>query len=442
MTTATAPRALEIRPLEPGEPAATFAALARVTIDAYPIMRLTSADEIAEYTARLQADAHLPETRCVVAEREGELAGAMRLYDYRMNVRGRDAFAGGVGSVAVSRSHKRQGIARALIGWYLDHYRERGAPFAILHPFRLDFYRALGFGYGTPVHRYRFAPATLRDDGARGTIRMLAAKDADALEACYERIRATTNGLAAFQRWRIERLLDEPALRYVAVEDEGEIRGFMQTSAVTPSDDLLRNRDELLVRDLLAEDATYRAALLRHLSSQRDQFARIMIESQDDALYLISTDPRDGSDESVAPPAGHRIARTGLGMMYRILDVEAAFAHLPAAAAPLTLRVEVEDAFFAPTNGTWTFRFGPGGAPRCDAGPADAPRANAPRADAGPADAALRIGIADLSSVVAGSLRLRDLARNGLATVEPPAMLERADAAFRAEQPPVCITRF
>src|SRR5665213_2754783 len=96
----------------------------------------------------------------------GALVGAMRLYDFTMNVHGRDGLAGGVGAVAVSRAHKRQGIARAMIAWYLDTYRRRGAPFAILHPFRLDFYRALGFGYGTPVHRYRFVPATLRGGAA------------------------------------------------------------------------------------------------------------------------------------------------------------------------------------------------------------------------------------------------------------------------------------
>ena len=94
----------------------------------------------------------------MIAQRDGVLAGAMRLYDYQMNVRGRDALAGGVGSVAVARTQKRQGIARTLIAWYLDQYRARNAPFAALHPFRLDFYRALGFGNGTPVHRFRFAP--------------------------------------------------------------------------------------------------------------------------------------------------------------------------------------------------------------------------------------------------------------------------------------------
>ncbi len=83
--------------------------------------------------------------------------------------------------------------------------------------------------------------------------------------------------------------------------------------------------------------------------------------------------------------------------MYRVLDVERAFAHLPAADAPFTLRLEVEDAFYPATNGTWTFRFGPHGPPR--------------RADGGALpDATLRIGIADLSSLVVGSL---DLPRAG-----------------------------
>jgi predicted acetyltransferase len=427
MTAATAPRALEIRPLGDDEPRATFDALARLLADAYPIMRLRTAEELAEHTTRLHADANLPQTRWVIAERGGALAGAMRLYDFTMNVRGRDALAGGVGSVGAARAHKRQGIARALIAWYLDHYRERGAPFAILHPFRFDFYRALGFGYGTPVHRYRFAPATLRDDGARGTIREVRAGDADAVIACYERVRASAHGLLAFHRWRIERQLDDAALRYVAVEDGGEIRAFMQTSTVTPDDDLLRNRDELVVRDMVAEDTPYRAALFAHLRAQQDQFARVVIESQDGALYLRSTDPRDGSDQSVAPPAGHRIAGTGQGMMYRILDLAAAFAHLPVPASPFTLRIDVEDTFFAPTNGTWTFRLGPGGASY---------------ADGALADATLRIGIADLSSVVMGSLRLRDVIRNGLAAVEPRAMTDRVEAAFRVDEPPVCITRF
>jgi predicted N-acetyltransferase YhbS len=439
MTTAT--RGLEMRPLEAtGERPELFAQLARLLADAYPVMRRTTAAALDE-TARSLADSiTLPGLRWVVAERDGDLAGVMRLYDYEMNVRGRDALTGGLGSVGVSLAHKRRGIARALVGWYLRHYRERGAPFAVLHAFRLDFYRALGFGYGTPMHRYRFAPATLRDDGARGTVRLLGPDDAAALMACDERVRPSVNGLIRRHRPAVDRALNDAGLRHVAVEDAGVVRAFMQTCAVPPADDSLRNRDELVVRDLTYEDSTYRAALFGYLRSQQDQFVRVAIESQDGALYLISRDPLDGSDESVAPPAAHRIARSGLGVMYRILDVERAFAHLPACATPFSLRLVVEDTTFAETAGTWTFHFGPQGAPHL-AGAAAAAGRDGDTATAA-ADATLTIGIADLSSVVMGSLRLRDVVHNQLATVEPRAQLELVDAALRAEQPPYCTTRF
>ena len=420
--------ALEIRALAAhGEDPQLFAALARLLADAYPIMGVTTVDELARQVEKTQQYAGDPGTAFVAAFRGAELVGAMRLYDYVMNARGHDVLTGGVGAVAVSPAHKRTGIARALLGWYLDHYRARGAPFAILWPFRTDFYRAIGFGYGTPFHRYRFAPATLHDEGARGTVRFLEQRDADALIACYERVRARTHGFIAKHRVSTERMLGDAALRHLGVEDGGVLRGFMQTSAAAGGE-RMRNTDELIVRDLIYEDDAARAALLGYLRAQRDQFARVVIESQDDALYLASDDPRDGSDLAVAPPAAHRVAETGLGLMYRILDVPGALATLPASAL-FTLRIDVQDAFHPPTAGSWTVRFGPHGAPRCDDGAARP-------------DAALSIGIAELSSVVLGSLRLRDVVRQGLASIEPASALPQADAAFRADDKPQCVTRF
>jgi GNAT superfamily N-acetyltransferase len=421
---------LEIRALEcSGENPALIAALARLMVDAYPVMGITTRDALAAYAERMPQAMRDDEPVWVIAiaERDGMLVGAMRLYDYQMNVRGRDAFTGGVGAVAVAATHKRQGIARALIAWYLDHYRARGAVFGALHPFRLDFYRALGFGYGTPVHRFRFAPGTLRDDGARGTFRTLAEDDLDALLDCYERVRAKTNGLIAKHRSVTARALADVALRYVAVDDAGAIRAFMQTSAAG-ADPELRNRDELIVRDLAYEDDSYLAALLRYLRNQRDQFARIVVESQDAAFYLAAMDPRDGSDLAVAPPASHRVAETGLGVMYRILDVERALSYLPGATAPLALRLEVDDPFQPAVGGARTFQF--------------APRRSPQRDDSARPDATLAIGIHDLSSVVLGSLRLRDVVRHRLATVEPARATDLVDAAFRADQPPICTTRF
>jgi predicted acetyltransferase len=417
---------LQIRTLaREGEPPELMTALARLLVDAYPIMQI-DASGFERYVERLTADLAYPEARWAIAERDGELAGAMRLYDYTMNVRGRDALTGGLGSVGVATAHKRRGIARALVAWFIDDYRRRGAAFAALYPFKTDFYRALGFGYGTPMQRYRFAPAHLRDDGARGTVRVLGESDADALGACYERVRASTNGLFARHAWTASRALREFALRVVGVEQDGVVRGFMQTRAIRVADRL--NRNELEVRDLFAEDETYAAALLGYLRAQRDQFAHVTIESQDATLYLASADPRDGSDLSISPPTAHRVAETGLGVMYRILDVDAAFAYLPPSTTTFTLRLQIGDEFVAVTHGGWTFRFGPEGPPRRD--------------DGATPDATLTIGIHDLSSLVVGSLRLTDLVRHRLASLEPRGMLAAVDAVFAAPQPPFCATRF
>jgi predicted acetyltransferase len=419
---------LEIRALDLRAESAEFlTGLARLLVDAYPIMHVESTDAFERFVESLREGSAHAEARWVVAERDGALAGAMRLYDYEMNVRGRDALTGGLGSLAVSALHKRRGIARAMVAWYIDDYRRRGAPFAALYPFRPDFYRALGFGYGTPMQRYRFAPATLHGGGARGTVRLLGEADLDALIACNERVRASTNGLIKRHSFPTRRALRNVELRFVGVEEGGTLRGSMQTRAI--AFDAPRNRDELEVRDLLCEDEAYTAALLAYLHAQRDQYGRVTIESQDAAFYLAAAgDPRDGSDLMVAPPAAHRVAETGLGIMYRILDIEGAFAHLPACATAFVLRLVVDDSFVSETGGTWTFRFGPHGRPR--------------REDGAQPDGTLTIGIHDLSSVVMGSLRLRDVVRHRLASLEPRERLEMVDAAFAAEQPPVCATRF
>ncbi len=401
-------------------------ALARVMADAYPVMGIASADALAQHAERLRARLERAGTRYVVAERDGAVVGAMRLYDYTMNVRGIDAPAGGVGAVAVSLAHKRQGIARALIGWYLDFYREREAPFAILHPFRPDFYRALGFGYGTPVQRYGFRPAALRTDGARGTVRLLDEGDFDEIVACTERVRRTTNGAIAQQPWVLRQTLGDP-VRFVGVEETGALRGLMLTAVKLGSPET-QNRNRLAVRDLIYEEPAHLAALLGYLRAQQDQFAEILIESQDPVMYLAAEDPRDGSDRIVAPPGAHRVAETALGMMYRILDLERAFAHLGPAREPLVLRVDVNDAFYAPTAQAMTFRFSASGAPQRDD-------------DAVP-NATLRIGIADLSSVLVGSLALRDLVRHRLAGIEPASALAPVARAFAADQPPASTARF
>src|SRR5581483_8303493 len=204
--------------------------IARLEAAAYPVLQADTPDGFARFAERVRALAAETGTRVAIAELDGEAVGAMATYEFTMRLRERDARAAGLGSVAVSLAHKRRGIARAMVRRFLDDAHEQGASIALLHPFRLDFYRTLGFGYGTPTQRYRLAPATIDVRGARGTARILGARDLEAMLACDERVRATTNGLLARSPARLARLLAEPGLRYVGVDDDGTLRAFMQTS--------------------------------------------------------------------------------------------------------------------------------------------------------------------------------------------------------------------
>ncbi len=419
---------IAVRTVSPDELRELAPAIARIHADAYPILRLTTADALSAYTARLQFAADEEGTQWAVAERDGELAGLMLLHDYTMNVHGTDAFTGGVGALAVALPHRKRGIARAMIARYLAMYRERGAAFAALYPFRLDFYRALGFGYGAPTYRYSFVPATLRASSGTERVRLLREDDLGALAACYERVRIATHGLMTRPRSSWLRTLSNLELRVAGVERDGTLRGFMQTSVQLPADASLRNRDEIVVRDMLAEDAGALAALVRYLRAQSDQYARVSIESGDPSLFLESSDPRDASLVAIAPPAVHRYAEAGLGVMYRIVDVDAALGCVPASYDAFTLRIDVRDDLMPEIAGARTLRFGGGTRARRD--------------DAAAPDATIAIGIADLSSVVMGALRLRDVVRHGLATLEPASRLAEVDRAFRADVPPQCATRF
>ena len=116
--------------------------------------------------------------------------------------------------------------------------------------------------------------------------------------------------------------------------------------------------------------------------------------------------------------------------MYRILDVERALSHLPGthrAVRAAARRGATRSSPRSAARGRFAFR----------------PHRSPQRDDTARPDATLTIGIHDL--VVGrcwGRCSVRDVVRHRLATVEPARALAMVDAAFRADQPPYCTTRF
>ncbi len=395
---------------------------------AFPTVGLASREVRDAYEERTRARLRAENVRCVAVLHDGHVVGAMLVHHFLANFRGQDASFSGAGGIAVSPEFRGTGIGSGLVRHLFGLTLDTGGIFTSLYPFRYEFYRRYGFGYGTPTQRYRLSAAQLRPYNGESKVRVLRVTDVDVLAQHLERMRKAVHGLYSRHRNALSRQLSDLSLRLVAVDRDGSLRASMLTSAPLGEAASI-NSKALVVRDLLCEDDDARAALFGYLRNQREQYPRVALETQEDALYCASEDPRDDSNETLGPRTAHRIAETGLGIMYRLVDVDAAFSHLSnTSQAPITLRLQIRAADLHGLEDDRTYIFFPHLPPL--------------RSDLAAADAALSIGLHDLGSVLMGSLRIRDLTRWQLASVTPTTEHARVDALFACESPPVCTARF
>ncbi len=117
--------------------------------------------------------------------RENQLLGVQRLHDFTMNMKGERLKVGGVGLVAVDLVHKKEGVAKGLITYFLKQLQEENVSMAILYPFRADFYKKMGFGYGTKMNLYYFKPTSLPRHVNRKNVFHLTTEDILDTYNCY-----------------------------------------------------------------------------------------------------------------------------------------------------------------------------------------------------------------------------------------------------------------
>jgi len=276
-----------IRTLEPHE----YDDFVTLTADAYPGMELTTDAARLRFRERVEQAVAAAATVLVGLFENGRLLGVMRLYDFNMRLLSTETLVGGVGGVAVGLLHKKQKVAFDMLQHFLRHYKARGAPLVALYPFRPDFYRQMGFGYGAPMQQYRVAPAAL-PAGPRDHLAFAGRADRAALSACYGRYRAQTNGLFARPDFAWNSIFEQPALQIVAVRPDAQtISGYLIYQFVKgPRDNFLSN--DLLARELVYTSPAALAELLAFLHSQRDQVARVLLNTQEPDFHFLLRDPR------------------------------------------------------------------------------------------------------------------------------------------------------
>jgi predicted acetyltransferase len=296
----------------------------------------------------------------------------------------------------------------------------------MLYPFRPDFYKQMGFGYGTKLCQYRVTPAAFRR-ASKAHLRPLTVADAAGLHACYSREVTRTHGMCERMPREFERLFDNPARRLIGYEEGSELHGYLAfTFQRVRPDHWLHN--DLVIQELVYDTPAALTELVTYLNTQSDQVNRVIVNTPDDTWHHLLHDPRNDSGNVVH--LYHESNTQGVGLMYRVIDVPRLFAQLQAhrfGTATLALEVVLQDSFFPPNHHRTLVRFTQGVA--------------AVQASGAP-DVTMTLDVAEFSSLLMGAVTFADLYRYGLVTVSHNSYVEPLDRLFHVPQKPRCLTHF
>lgn len=360
------------------------------------------------------------------AWRDDQLAGGMWLREFTMNLHGVTVRGAGVGMLAVGLLHKKQKVARDIVVYFLRWARAEGMPVAMLYPFRPDFYRNMGFGWGTKDNRYQIAPAAF-PRGSREHVRMLTSADAAAVHACYTRFYERTHGMFARDLEGFEKTLNDPKVRAVGVERDGMIYGYLLWTFENAHRDNDMTTD-MHVSALLYEDGSALGELCAFLQAQSDQIDRVHIHSQDAFLHHLLTDPRNSTANFLH--MAHESNAQGIGIMYRVVDVPAFFRALEGRSfgdQTCLVRFTMIDDLLPENNTSTTVRFVDG-------------RPSVVSDEA--YDVEIRLPCAHASSLLLGVVTIKHLLRYGLVEISDHAYVQTLHQLFAADEPPICMTYF
>ena len=358
--------------------------------------------------------------------RNGRMLAMMRLHDFSVYLRGGYLPMGGVGFVGVDLLHKKQHICRDMLQFFLQHNQDKKVPLVGLYAFRPDFYHKMGFGFGPKRHCYRFKPAAIPRRGDKSHLRFMTGRDREGLDRCYRQWLERHNGHIVRTGDDWDYLLNPKNGFLVGYEHDSRLQGYL-VGAFRPGHPAHFMHQHLEVSELVYNTPAALNGLLTFLHDQADQVDRVLLLSYDGSLHHLCADPRNGNMEFLY--LTHQTNVSGVGIMYRVIDVPGMFRNLRHYRFPgpdLRLAVTVSDSFLPDNQGTYTLAFEQGKATQVS----------------GACDARITLGIQHLSSLIVGAVSFKRLYWLGLAGISDVRLLDQVDRLFLPQEPGGCLTLF
>ncbi len=401
-----------------------------ILAEAYPGMNIVTDDDKKNAFERHLQQARDPRITTFGYYRDGDLLGGIKLYDYTMNLFGIKLPAIGGGALAVDLMHKKEHVARDLMTHFIGYALKKNAPLAILWPFRPDFYKSMGWGIGSKMHVYRIKPNSFPNGESKEHVRMLTRDDIPMLTEFYNRVGAKTNGMIDESEFGWELIFDRfKAFRFVGYENDGELHGyfiysFLRKEMVHFLDNKMR------IIEMVYDSPKVLSEFCTFLHTQNDQIDIIELQTHDDSFHHLLKDPRNDANV-VFPSVHHQSNTSGVGIMYRVVNVRRLFELLADhnfGKQTCKLKLTIADNFVESNDGSLVVHFSRGLAQV--------------KEDHSSYDVELRLDIADFSSLIMGAVDLNSLYTYSLANLTDPEYLETLNKLFVTDHKPVTFIAF
>ncbi|SMP39256.1 GNAT family N-acetyltransferase [Anoxynatronum buryatiense] len=405
------------------------ASMARLMVNAYPgydlneNARATTEDWVRKYVKNGADD--------VLAGQftdEGTQIGGIRMLTQPINLRMKQLTAIGLGALCVDLLHKKEKVALKLLTWAFEEGRQKGAALAVLDPFNIGFYKKLGCGLGAVNHQFWLTPSQFPAQGDRTQVVELSQKDLPEIMDYYRQFFQAHHGVLRQETYEVEEML-KGCQMVVGVRRHGRLTGIMAFHFQrTGPDNLFKTN--LLVEELLFDDADTLLALAAMIHAQADQVSHVRLRSQQRNFEAFFDNPDTGNDDTFHTRK-NEMYRTGNGMMYRVLDIPKVLETLQpneAMEQRLVLKLQVADDLIPANHGDWYLWSEDG-------------IINISR-DQRAATVTLSLSAGDLASLVMGSVGLASLVAFGKATLNEPQFLKPLHHFFDYPEAPICLSRF
>lgn len=406
-----------------------FKDFGEIGANAYPgqkIVTLEEKEKLVENIIKTHNDN--PYVKFYGAFNNEEMVGGMRLHDFKMNLLSTKITAGGIGFVAVDLLHKKERVAKEIVTYFINHYKKLGATMALLYPFRPDFYKKMGFGFGTSMNQYKVKPCNLPKGTSKANVKFIKEEEASLLLDCYTRIYEKTNGLIEKYEQEFKTILKTPKFKVVGYKNKYKVEGFLVFEfRPVESGNILIN--DIYINDLIFENTTALSELMTFLNSQNDQIRHIIFNLQDEDFRFLLDDPRNDSNNLFAP-VYHECSIQGTGIMYRVINTKALFKDLKDHNfnnVSCKLKLTIKDSFVEDNHGSIIIAF-TNGLPAI--------------VETEVYDVEINLDMADFSSLITCAVSFRSLYKYGKATISNTQYLDVINNLFTSGDRPICLTRF